>query len=78
MGVSFCTWVVVLHVGVGVLPVGLVLSFRCFPFTMSARLEMPCSGGGGGGGGAAGMVDPPANGGKCAGEWSMAFWGGGR
>lgn len=58
------TWMV----GAGVLPVGLVDSFKCFPFTISARLEMPCSGGGGGGGGAAGTVDPPASGGKCAGE----------
>ena len=46
------------------MPVGLVDSLRCLPFTMSARLEMPGSGGGGGGGGAAGMADPPASGGK--------------
>ena len=48
----------------GAFPVGLVLSFRCLPFTMSARLENPVSGGGGGGGGAEGTVEPPARGGK--------------
>ena len=71
------TWAVlgVLCTG-GVLPVGLVESFMRFPFTMSARLEVLCSGGAGGGGGAAGTVDPPARGGKCAEEWSKAFWGG--
>lgn len=47
-------------------PVGLVLvSFKCLPFTMSARFDIPSSGGGGGGGGGAvGIVEPPANGGK--------------
>lgn len=46
------------------------VSLRCFPFTMSARLETPCSveEGGGGGGGAEGAVDPLARGGKWAGE----------
>ena len=45
-------------------------SLRCFPLTMSARFDTPCSAeeGGGGGGGAAGTVDPPARGGKWAGE----------
>ena len=64
--VSFCPGVlgVVAGGGAGVLVVGLVKSFRCFPFTMSARLEIPSSGGGGGGGGAVGIVDPPASGGK--------------
>ena len=54
-------------------------SFKCFPLTISARLEMVCSelvGGGGGGGAELGVaVDPLARGGKWAGEWSMAFWG---
>ena len=71
------TWAVLGVLGAGgALPVGLVESFILFPFTMSARLEVLCSGGVGGGGGAAGTTEPPARGGKCAEEWSKAFWGG--
>ena len=53
----------------GELPGRLVgVSFKCLPFTMSARLDTPCSPLVGGGGGPVAAVDPPARGGKCAGE----------
>ena len=52
------------------------VSLRCLPLTMSARLETVCSLPlEEGGRGAEPEEEPPARGGKWAGEWSMAFWG---